>query len=611
VKEDLMTQSRPGDAAVEALDDARADTADAAATADDAGATANDGATADDAGATANDGATADDAGATAERTRPAWRRRTRLIAGAVVTALATALVVFALVAPNQAGQYQAAAFLRIPIEGLVGFAVLLALPRRLRPWAAVIAGAFLGFLTIIKLLDVGFYSVLGRPFDPVLDWTLFDSAADFIKTSIGGTGRTVVVIAVIALAVALPVFMALAVNRLARILARHRTATNRSLALLTVVWVACAALGAQLVKDLPIASTGTTDQANWHLNAMEAGLKDKEAFARESAVDAFRDTPGDQLLTALRGKDVLVTFIESYGRSAIEDPAMASQVNAVLDAGSEKLSEAGFASRSGWLTSPTAGGGSWLAHATLLSGLWINNGQRHNNLLASDRLTLNGAFHRANWRTVGVMPAIQRAWPEGDFYGYDQLYDSRNMGYRGPWFSYAPVPDQYTLATFQRNEMDKPGRGPIMAEMPLVSSHGPWAPIPQLLDWDSLGDGTVYSPMTAGFDSDDLLKRSASQVRTDYRRSIEYSLNTLISYVEHYGNDNLVLVFLGDHQPAPIVTGENASRDVPITIVAKDPAVMDRVAGWNWNDGLRPHPDAPVWRMDAFRDKFLTAFSG
>ena len=84
---------------------------------------------------------------------------------------------------------------------------------------------------------------------------------------------------------------------------------------------------------------------------------------------------------------------------------------------------------------------------------------------------------------------------------------------------------------------------------------------------------------------------------------------DSLISYVETYGDDNLVLVFLGDHQPAPIVTGEGASRDVPITIVAHDPAVLDRIAGWGWQDGLRPGPHAPVWRMDTFRDRFLTAF--
>ena len=62
------------------------------------------------------------------------------------------------------------------------------------------------------------------------------------------------------------------------------------------------------------------------------------------------------------------------------------------------------------------------------------------------------------------------------------------------------------------------------------------------------------------------ILTRNPTRVRADYRASIEYSLSSLISYVETYGDDNLVLIFLGDHQPSPIVTGQGASRDVPIT---------------------------------------------
>jgi hypothetical protein len=99
------------------------------------------------------------------------------------------------------------------------------------------------------------------------------------------------------------------------------------------------------------------------------------------------------------------------------------------------------------------------------------------------------------------------------------------------------------------------------------------------------------------------------AEARAGYRRAIAYSLRTLVSYVETYGDDDLVLVFLGDHQPAPVVTGPHAGRDVPVTVVARDPAVLDRIAGWGWQEGLRPGPDAPVWPMDAFRDRFLTAF--
>jgi hypothetical protein len=35
----------------------------------------------------------------------------------------------------------------------------------------------------------------------------------------------------------------------------------------------------------------------------------------------------------------------------------------------------------------------------------------------------------------------------------------------------------------------------------------------------------------------------------------------------------------------------------------------MDQIAGWNWQDGMLPSPQAPVWPMAAFRDRFLTAF--
>jgi hypothetical protein len=37
---------------------------------------------------------------------------------------------------------------------------------------------------------------------------------------------------------------------------------------------------------------------------------------------------------------------------------------------------------------------------------------------------------------------------------------------------------------------------------------------------------------------------------------------------------------------------------------------VLRRIDAWGWQDGLRPQNGAPVWPMDAFRDRFLEAFS-
>jgi hypothetical protein len=109
--------------------------------------------------------------------------------------------------------------------------------------------------------------------------------------------------------------------------------------------------------------------------------------------------------------------------------------------------------------------------------------------------------------------------------------------------------------------------------------------------------------------DPPDVVWSDTTRMRTEYRRSIEYTMNSLVSYVQNYGDDNLVLVVLGDHQPLPIVTNESPSRDVPISIISRDRTVLDRISEWGWQDGLKPGPQAPVWPMSDFRDRFLTAY--
>jgi hypothetical protein len=531
--------------------------------------------------------------------------RRKHPIAGRVATILACLLVLFALIAPNEITRLTPGAFLRIPLEGLLCVGLVLLLPARAKRIAAVPIGVILGLLAIVKIVDLGFSAVLARPFNLVFDWSLFGAAVEFLHASVGVVGAIGAAIAAAVLALAVLILMTLSILRLTRLVVRHNTTATGAVAVFGVVWVTCAALGAQIVPGVPVAGVATG-----RLLQVRTSLQDRKTFAKEAAVDAFRDTPSGRLLTGLRGKDVLLAFVESYGRNAIENPRYAPQIDGVLDAGTRRLRAAGFGSRSAFLTSPTAGGGSWLAHSTLLSGLWINNQQRYNSLVKGDRLTLSSAFRRAGWRTAAVMPGTTGAWSEASFYGYQQVYDRWTMGYRGPRFNWGTPPDQYTLSAFQRSERAKPGHAPVMAEIPLVTSHAPWAPLPShLIDWNAVGDGSVFGPMAAAGDRPEVVWRSPGRVRTAYRSSIEYSLNSLISYVETYGDDKLVLVFLGDHQPAPLVTGQDPNRDVPITIVAHDPKVLNQISSWGWQDGLKPGPKAPVWRMNAFRDRFLAAF--
>ena len=539
------------------------------------------------------------------DRTPPSTTRRVLTVTG---TVLAFLLVLFALVAPDDLSQLTPLAFVRIPIEGLVGAVVLVLLPSGWRKPVAIVGGGFLGVLTILKLADMGFYASLNRPFDPVNDWSFLAPGLEFLQGEVGDVLGWVAAALVIVVAIGLIVLTALAVSRLGGLVGKYRTGTVRGVALLAVIWLVLAPTGAQLTPGQPLAASNASALAVNDLRQVSADLKDRQDFARQVADDPYVNQPHDKLLSGLQGKNVLLVFVESYGQTAVMNSSFAPAIDGVLDAGTQKLQQAGFAAKSGFLTSSTFGGGSWLAHSTLESGVDVNSQFRYTNLVNGDRFTLAKAFKDAGWRTFADDPANTRDWvPETQFYGYDSVYDSRNVGYQGPVFSYATRPDQYTMNFIRTHELSKPR--PSFGEIDLVSSHVPWAPLPQLVDWNSMGDGSMFGPQAANGKQVKDVWPDAAKVQQAYGESIQYSLNTLISYLQNFGDDNTVMVFLGDHQPGTLVSGTDANHDVPISIVAKDKSVLDRVAGWGWTDGLKPSPHAPVWPMSAFRDKFLAAF--
>jgi phosphatidylglycerophosphate synthase len=537
------------------------------------------------------------------------WRRRDvappQRASIAVATGMLALLLVWAaLVAPNQPDHLTLGAFARLPFELLVVVAAAALLPATPRRALAVVVGAALSLLVLVKVLDISFFTAFDRPFKPVDDSRYAGIGIETLRDAIGSSSAELAVavaLVLIAVLLALPV---LALLRVTRVAARHRGWALRAAAVLSVVWVALRVVGA------PVASSSAAALAVDEVRAVRTGLEDRAALAREIARDHFRATPGDRLLTGLRGKDVLLVFVESYGRVAVEGTSFSPGVDAVLERGNAQLRAAGFGSRSAFLTSPTFGGLSWLAHSTLQAGIRVDGQRRYDQLVKHDRLTLTRAFRRAGWRAVADVPANHRAWPQGSsFYGYEAIYDRRNLGYRGPGFGLPPMPDQYALHALQRLELAKRRRPPLFAEVDLISSHAPWTRIPRVIAWNDVGDGSIFDRIPAEESSQAALLGDAERARAAYGHSIEYSLRTLFSFVQRYGDRNLVLVVLGDHQPATLVSGQDAGHDVPISVIARDPKVLDRIAGWGWQDGMSPSPRAPVWPMAAFRDRFLTAF--
>ncbi len=525
------------------------------------------------------------------------------------LTILGAVLVWVALVAPDQPKYFTLAGFLRIPLEALVVIAVAAFLPRTPRRILAVVAALALTLVVVLKVTNYEVFTLYNRPYDPLGDTSQLGNGIETLRSLVGGTETKLIEVGAVVGTVVLAVLLTLAMLRLTRVAADHRRWALRALAGLGGVGLLCWALGAQLISHTPIASTLSAGLVVDEVGAVQADIHDHAVFAAEIKHDAFVRPPTNRLLTALRGKDVLLVFVEAYGQQAVQGRSFSPEVDAALATGNRRLASAGFSSRSGFLTSATYGGISWLAHSSLQAGLWVDNQDRYNQLISAKRFTLAQAFKQAGWRTVVDDPSNDRPWPQGKaFYHYDKIYNRYQVGYHGPTFTYASMPDQYIFSAFNRLELAKPHRQPLFAEIDTVSSHMPWNRIPEMVGWNQVGNGSIYNHNpeiheTGAFWS------NPPRVQAAYGKSIVYSLNTLTSFVQHYGKKNLVMIVLGDHQPLPVVSGDHSNHDVPISIIAHDPKVLKQIGSWGWGPGLRPQPNAPVWPMNDFRNRFLNAF--
>ena len=194
---------------------------------------------------------------------------------------------------------------------------------------------------------------------------------------------------------------------------------------------------------------------------------------------------------------------------------------------------------------------------------------------MTSGRFTLSQAFTRAGWRVIDDVPPDDRPWPQGSsFYHFDKVYNRLDVGYHGPTYAYASMPDQYTYLALQRLELQSltDARSSPRSTRSRATSRGR----PSRRSSPGARSETARSSRACRSTT-----RVTASTEQGYGRSIDYSLRALFSFVEHYGNKNLVVIALGDHQPAHIVTGYGVNHDVPISIIAHDPKVLSRSHAW------------------------------
>jgi hypothetical protein len=295
-----------------------------------------------------------------------------------------------------------------------------------------------------------------------------------------------------------------------------------------------------------------------------------------------------DSDLVAVADADVVIIFLESYGATAYDNPSHAAGISIAHRALMSAVTASGRQAASTFVRSPTFGGASWLAHASLLSGIEVADPEHYALLLTQRRDTLVHRFAQQGYRPVAIMPGLRQHWPEGGYYGFDDIYGADALGYLGPDFGFWRIPDQYALAKLNQQELGPLPRAPRFVFFPTITSHLPFRPTPPYQpNWKRLLTADAFDPGVHRQAID--LKPDLSHLGPAYVDVLNYAFRTLAGYLQRRAVADQFLIVLGDHQPAASVSGEGATWEVPVHVISNRGGLVARLLEAGFDPGMTP----------------------
>ncbi len=485
----------------------------------------------------------------------------------------------------------------------LIGLLAALGLAGRRLPWALRWAIAILVFLAaLLQGADALVLRIFDRPLDLYFDLPQVPRLVALFYDAAGAWRGAAALAAAVLAALALIALIAVALDVCERML---RPPGHATLALGAVLVLAAAAPVGRLEEGEPVLGLRTaavvSSQTARFWRSFEVMHGNGGRYA--AALAAPQPMPG--ALPGLKRRDVYIIFFESYGTVALDEPSYATAILPALAGFAAQVEKSGWHLLSNRIVSPTFGGGSWLAHGTIDSGVKLDAVLNHV-ITRSRRETLPRYLRAAGYRSIEIMPGTKTPEPEHGFWGFERSIYAADLGYDGPAFGWFGIPDQYTLRRFDETE-GAPGHAPLFAQIVLVSSHAPFAPLPPYVaDWNA-------RPLYGGISPAQWDRIRAppdwSHLGTPYCDSIVYDLRTLGAWLARMPGDALVVI-LGDHQPPSFVAGEKLPWTVPIHVLSRDPDLLRPFRALGYVDGPLPPRAGAFKGMESFLGDFIAGFA-
>ncbi|HUN46994.1 MAG TPA: sulfatase-like hydrolase/transferase [Stellaceae bacterium] len=482
----------------------------------------------------------------------------------------------------------------------LGGLGLLTLLGRRLPLWARATTGVLVALAALFHFLVAAVPSFFERDLDLYWDLPHVPGLIGLFVDAAGPVKGWASLFGVSLLLVLLSYSVMLLVGAMERALrGPWRPPLALGVAALGLVLLPLHGGGAPLISDRLSREVGYHAARTWQAWRIMHGAPGPYAEALAEPQPPARD------LGRLRHHDVYLVFFESYGTTVLDDPQFASTIRPALDRFADAVEDAGYYMLSNRIVSPTFGGGSWLAHGTMASGLKLDP-FLYRLLLSTDRRTLPEYMKAAGYQSLNIMPGIKHPWPEGEYWGFDRTLTAKDLGYDGPPFGWFGIPDQWTLKVALQ-QIDARPHPPLFTQIVLLSSHTPFAPVPPYVaDWSDAGP--YKSVVQAEWD----------RIYTDpdwwhleqpYLQSVQYDLKVLAGWLKQLKGQPLVII-LGDHQPPGFVSGSVAPHTVPIHVLSRDEDLVLPFASLGYTAGAIPPEDGAFKGMESFLPDFLRLFA-
>jgi len=398
------------------------------------------------------------------------------------------------------------------------------------------------------------------------------------------------------------------------------------------VAWPLVIVVGPQLQWGTPTLTYQTTsDQVRFRTVTTKAVANARASLRLDALLDSLGTAPVDSTyyaydaLSLERRPSIYLIAVESYGAILDRAPALRGPYRRVLRRTEDTLRADGWHAASARFEAPVRGGRSWLAIASLLTGVRVDRQLVYNRFQDDPAGTphLVRFLDRQGYRTVALQPYTypRPGLPVRNLYDFDVPLYRDDLQYEGPPYGLANAPDQYSLH-FAHHTQLAPSPDPFFLFFETVSTHALWnyGLPPYLPDWRRFNavDGSPSEQKQALRRREStptpLLPDSITAPRIYDRpmprrflRHIGYDLHVLRKYLTDEAPEGSLVLILGDHQP-PLL--DTRSNEVPLHVLSTDAALVDRFRAHGLTDGLLRTDRTPTLRQEGLYSLLVRALA-